>query len=153
VQYRRPQAYAVQAAPIAIAAPKVAIAAAPVAKQIVEYVDAHPQYNFEYSVHDAHTGDVKSQSESRDGDVVHGSYSLVEPDGSRRTVEYTADDHNGFNAVVHREQNAHPQVVQKVAVAPVIQKVVAPIVQKVAVAPVLQKIAYAPIQSQGYGHY
>lgn len=49
------------------------------------------------------TGDSKNQQESRSGDVVQGSYSLVEPDGTRRTVEYTADPANGFNAVVHRE--------------------------------------------------
>ena len=57
---------------------------------------------------DAHTGDAKSQHESRDGDVVHGSYSLLEPDGSTRTVHYTADPHNGFNAVVDRTPAAHP---------------------------------------------
>lgn len=28
-----------------------------------------------------------------------GQYSLVEPDGSIRTVDYTADSINGFNAV------------------------------------------------------
>lgn len=28
-----------------------------------------------------------------------GQYSLVEPDGSIRTVDYTADPVNGFNAV------------------------------------------------------
>lgn len=44
---------------------------------------------------DYHTGDVKSQHETRDGDVVKGSYSVVEPDGTIRTVEYTADKHNG----------------------------------------------------------
>lgn len=41
------------------------------------------------------TGDVKSQSEHRDGGFVKGQYSLVEPDGSVRTVDYTADDVNG----------------------------------------------------------
>lgn len=56
---------------------------------------------------DYHTGDVKSQHETRDGDVVKGSYSLVEPDGTIRTVEYTADKVNGFNAVVHRTPPAH----------------------------------------------
>ncbi|KAF6199328.1 hypothetical protein GE061_007354 [Apolygus lucorum] len=108
------------AAPVVHAAP-VAYAHAPVAvaHKTIDYVDAHPAYKFEYGVHDAHTGDVKSQSEVRDGDVVKGSYSLVEPDGSKRIVEYTADDHNGFNAVVHREHNAHPQVVHKVIAAPV----------------------------------
>uniref|UniRef100_A0A8D8L9X5 Cuticle protein 19 n=1 Tax=Culex pipiens TaxID=7175 RepID=A0A8D8L9X5_CULPI len=63
---------------------------------------SHPQYSFNYGVHDGLTGDVKSQVESRDGDVVKGQYSLVEPDGSVRTVDYTADKHSGFNAVVHK---------------------------------------------------
>ncbi|XP_063219863.1 cuticle protein 19-like [Bacillus rossius redtenbacheri] len=71
---------------------------------------AHPQYKFDYAVHDPHTGDVKNQWETRDGDVVKGSYSLVEPDGSVRTVDYTADKHNGFNAVVKKSGHAvHPQ--------------------------------------------
>jgi hypothetical protein len=61
-------------------------------------------YNFEYSVNDPYTYDVKSQQEYSDGNgYVKGSYSLVEPDGSTRTVEYTADDYNGFNAVVKKE--------------------------------------------------
>ena len=61
-------------------------------------------YSFEYSVNDPTTYDVKSQSEYSDGNgYVKGSYSLVEPDGSTRTVEYTADDYNGFNAVVKKE--------------------------------------------------
>lgn len=59
------------------------------------FLQAHPKYAFAYSVADPHTGDHKSQHESRDGDVVHGYYSLVQPDGSVRKVEYTADDHNG----------------------------------------------------------
>uniref|UniRef100_A0A1B6D9W1 Cuticle protein 19 n=1 Tax=Clastoptera arizonana TaxID=38151 RepID=A0A1B6D9W1_9HEMI len=63
---------------------------------------AQPKYSFKYGVHDEHTGDVKSAHETRDGDVVKGKYSLVEPDGSIRTVEYTADKHNGFQAVVHK---------------------------------------------------
>ncbi|KAK0091616.1 hypothetical protein PV326_002957 [Microctonus aethiopoides] len=63
---------------------------------------SHPKYTFNYGVHDPHTGDVKTQHEVRDGDVVHGSYSVNEPDGSVRIVEYTADDHNGFNAVVKK---------------------------------------------------
>lgn len=61
-------------------------------------------YNFDYSVHDTYTGDIKSQSEYADANGnIKGSYSLVEPDGSKRTVEYTADDHNGFNAEVKKE--------------------------------------------------
>lgn len=56
---------------------------------------------------------MKNQQESRSGDVVQGSYSLIEPDGTRRIVEYTADPVQGFNAVVHKE--------------PVATKVVAPV--------------------------
>jgi hypothetical protein len=66
------------------------------------YPDAYPQYSFGYTVQDALTGDAKSQHETREGGVVKGSYSLVEPDGTTRTVEYTAHPVHGFNAVVHR---------------------------------------------------
>ncbi|ENN81509.1 cuticle protein 7-like [Dendroctonus ponderosae] len=67
---------------------------------------APPKYEFNYGVQDPHTGDHKSQHEIRDGDVVKGSYTVAEPDGTLRTVHYTADDHNGFNAVV--ERSGHP---------------------------------------------
>ncbi|VEN55640.1 unnamed protein product, partial [Callosobruchus maculatus] len=77
-----------------------------------------PKYAFKYGVHDPHTGDVKQQSEARDGDVVKGQYSLVEPDGSIRVVDYVADPVNGFNAVVsksapsvHHTNDIHHQVV------------------------------------------
>ncbi|XP_021193206.3 cuticle protein [Helicoverpa armigera] len=70
---------------------------------------AYPRYAFEYAVRDPHTGDNKAQWEKRDGDVVKGAYSLVEPDGSLRIVEYWADDKSGFNAVVKRlGPNLHP---------------------------------------------
>lgn len=52
---------------------------------------------------DSLTGDSKAQEESREGDVVRGRYSLIEPDGVRRTVNYYADPLNGFNAVVQRD--------------------------------------------------
>ncbi|CAG9858817.1 unnamed protein product [Phyllotreta striolata] len=72
---------------------------------------AHPKYQFEYGVKDPHTGDHKSQHETRDGDVVKGYYTVAEPDGTLRTVHYTADDHNGFNAVVEKSGHAvHPEV-------------------------------------------
>ncbi|XP_053614375.1 uncharacterized protein LOC128677502 [Plodia interpunctella] len=94
---------------------------------------AYPRYAFEYAVKDPHTGDNKAQWEKRDGDVVKGAYSLVEPDGSLRVVEYYADDKSGFNAVVKRlGPNLHP-------VAPV----VAPIYK--APIPVLSSGAIAPI--------
>ncbi|XP_061377762.1 cuticle protein 8-like [Danaus plexippus] len=100
------------AAPVAhYSATPVAHYSAPVAHAAYaahEEIDSHPQYDFSYSVHDGHTGDNKSQHESRDGDAVHGEYSLVEADGSVRTVQYSADDHSGFNAVVsHSAPSAH----------------------------------------------
>lgn len=64
--------------------------------------DPHPRYAFSYAVNDALTGDSKVQREQRDGDAVVGHYSLVEPDGAVRTVKYSADAVNGFNAVVER---------------------------------------------------
>lgn len=36
-----------------------------------------------------------------------GGYSLYEPDGTKRIVEYTADKHHGFNAVVKKVGHAH----------------------------------------------
>ncbi|KAH8286251.1 hypothetical protein KR054_005446 [Drosophila jambulina] len=74
----------------------------------------YPKYHFDYGVKNAHTGDHKSQWETRDGDKVKGSYSLKESDGTTRVVEYTADDHNGFNAVVKKLGHAHhPQIYHK----------------------------------------
>jgi hypothetical protein len=72
-------------------------------------------------VEDPKTGDKKEQSEVRVGDVVKGEYSLAEPDGTIRIVKYTADKHNGFNAVVTRVGHAvHPQlIVQKAIAVPV----------------------------------
>lgn len=105
------------AQPIAVAHAQPAIALAhaqpiAVAKQVEEY-DPHPQYNFAYDIQDGLTGDSKNQEESRDGDVVRGSYSLTDPDGLRRTVQYTADPINGFNAVVSREPLVAQPVVAK----------------------------------------
>uniref|UniRef100_A0A1I8QFD6 Cuticle protein n=1 Tax=Stomoxys calcitrans TaxID=35570 RepID=A0A1I8QFD6_STOCA len=61
------------------------------------------KYEYTYDVNDASTGDIKSHTESRDGYNVRGVYSLVDPDGYKRTVTYTVDSVNGFNAVVNRE--------------------------------------------------
>ncbi|XP_046960809.1 cuticle protein 8-like [Vanessa cardui] len=110
-------------APVAYHAAPASIAyhAAPVAKVIAQPEEiAHPKYEYNYSVADGHTGDNKQQQESRDGDVVKGSYSFQEADGSIRTVEYSADDHNGFNAVVHNSApTAAPAYVKA---APVVVK-------------------------------
>ncbi|XP_055853299.1 larval cuticle protein A2B-like [Episyrphus balteatus] len=68
----------------------------------LEPADTIPKYTFSYQVNDPTTGDIKSQEESRDGDIVKGSYALVDPDGLLRVVQYTSDGINGFNAVVSR---------------------------------------------------
>jgi Insect cuticle protein len=102
----------VAASPYGYGAPVAAV-------KTLEY-DANPHYSYTYSVNDALTGDSKSQSETRDGDVVKGQYSFVEADGSLRTVDYTADPVNGFNAVVNKTPGAAPP-------APIVKKVVAPI--------------------------
>lgn len=65
--------------------------------------DSPPHYEFQYAVHDAHTGDIKDQFEHRRGEYVTGRYSLVEPDGQRRIVDYSSDPLLGFSAQVRRE--------------------------------------------------
>ncbi|CAH0701375.1 unnamed protein product [Spodoptera exigua] len=106
-------AYAAPAITHAVAAPAYAPAiahtyAAPVVKAVAapvvraEPVDPNPAYSFSYGVADPATGDHKDASETLQNGVVHGSYSLVEPDGHVRKVTYTADKINGFNAVVER---------------------------------------------------
>uniref|UniRef100_A0A182PS31 Uncharacterized protein n=1 Tax=Anopheles epiroticus TaxID=199890 RepID=A0A182PS31_9DIPT len=127
------------AAPLAY--PAIAKVAAPVVAKVADDYDPNPQYSYSYHIADALTGDNKEQQESRSGDTVTGSYSLVEPDGTRRVVEYTADPVNGFNAVVHRE----PLAVK--AVAPV-AKIAAPLAY-----PAVAKVAapYAPYGYPGYG--
>lgn len=67
-------------------------------------LQAYPKYSFNYGVLDGYTGDSKSAWEERDGDTVKGEYSVVEADGSIRTVTYTADNDNGFNAVVTKNE-------------------------------------------------
>uniref|UniRef100_A0A182UBF4 Uncharacterized protein n=1 Tax=Anopheles melas TaxID=34690 RepID=A0A182UBF4_9DIPT len=67
---------------------------------------APTNYKFEYGVKDPHTGDHKTHWEERDGDVVKGAYTVLDADGSSRLVEYTADPHHGFNAVVKRIEHS-----------------------------------------------
>ncbi|KAK9869672.1 hypothetical protein WA026_003421 [Henosepilachna vigintioctopunctata] len=70
---------------------------------------AYPKYHFEYGVKDGQTGDIKEQSEERDGDAVKGEYSLLEPDGTIRKVQYHDDGYSGFNAIVTKTGHAvHP---------------------------------------------
>ncbi|EDV93730.1 larval cuticle protein A2B [Drosophila grimshawi] len=122
-------------APVYHAAPAVAHYAAPaaVAQHVItkaaEEYDPHPQYKFAYDVQDSLSGDSKSQVEERDGDVVRGEYSLIDADGYKRTVQYTADSINGFNAVVNREPL---NIVKTVAAAPVAHYAAPAVVKTVA---------------------
>ena len=72
----------------------------------IEFLQAPPQYKYDYAVHDPETHDIKSQWEHRDGDLVKGAYSLMEPDGSMRLVEYHSDKDGGFNAIVSRSDSS-----------------------------------------------
>ncbi|XP_049771903.1 skin secretory protein xP2-like [Schistocerca cancellata] len=93
-------------------------AAAPAPAHAVAYDHyAPPSYRFDYAVADSHTGDAKTQFEHRDGDRVTGAYSLIDADGTTRIVEYTADDHNGFQAVVKRIGHPTPAPPRAVVVA------------------------------------
>lgn len=79
-------------------------------KLLKDFKDIHSVcFSFIDDLKDLHTGDVKSQWESRDEGIVKGHYSVLEPDGSIRSVHYTADGKNGFNAVVKTHgANQHP---------------------------------------------
>ncbi|XP_052747186.1 larval cuticle protein A2B-like [Bicyclus anynana] len=93
--------------------------------------------SFSYDVADPLTGDYKSQSETRVGGVVRGQYSLVDPDGTKRIVDYTADDVNGFNAVVRKD--------------PLVAKVVAPVVaSRTVVSPVAPVVSAPAVYSRSY---
>lgn len=81
-------------------------------QQIVPQVlpQHNPNYNFAYNVNEPLTGDIKDQQESRRGDTVVGQYSLIQPDGVRRTVDYRADDVRGFRATVNNERQNERQI-------------------------------------------
>ncbi|KAB0800258.1 hypothetical protein PPYR_05999 [Photinus pyralis] len=122
--------------------------------------DPHPQYAYSYGVNDPLTGDVKSQVESRDGGFVKGQYTLDEPDGTKRIVDYTADDVNGFNAVVQKVPLARtvvsvPAPAAAVAVAAPSVTVAAPASSIItSAAPVVSSISGALTQHYPYtGHY
>lgn len=68
-------------------------------------------YGFSYAVNDERTGDIKEHSETREGYVIRGSYSLFDPDGYKRTVIYAADNVNDFKAIVNRVPYTHNKAV------------------------------------------
>lgn len=89
-------------------------------------------------MNDPNTRDKKAQWELRDGGDVKGSYSLVEPDGSIRVVDYSASDLKGFNAIVKKiGPSLHPPT------APLAAKIVGPLTS--VVGPINYGFGAAPI--------
>ncbi|XP_034833415.1 cuticle protein-like [Maniola hyperantus] len=121
---------------LALAVATSAVPLVPIAKVAYAEPEAPAHYEFQYSVHDEQTGDIKQQQEARAGDEVHGSYSLVQPDGVHRIVEYTSDKEHGFNANVHYE--GHPVA----APGPAKHAYAAPVAKLAYSAPVA-KVAYS----------
>lgn len=74
-------------------------------------------YQFNYEINDAQTGDSHSQNERADNGVIKGSYQLNDADGFLRIVDYTADDIHGFQATVRREPL---QFVKKIIAQPAV---------------------------------
>ncbi|XP_045459179.1 larval/pupal rigid cuticle protein 66-like [Melitaea cinxia] len=123
---------------------KVAIFALLVA--VAQSSAIHGNYNsFSYGVADPHTGDVKSQHETRVGDNVVGQYSLLESDGTRRVVDYAADAHSGFNAIVRKD----PAIVAHAA--PIAHSYAAPIATyATGIAPVAYGAYASPLAYKSY---
>merc|ERR1711887_221466 len=109
------------AAPLVHAAPVVhhapVVHAAPVAHHAVGYAapdlaEVSP-YTYNYGVADEYSGAAFSQSESNDGTgVVEGSYQVNLPDGRIQTVNYHANDIDGYVAEVsYSGTAAYPEAV------------------------------------------
>ncbi|XP_055630320.1 probable basic-leucine zipper transcription factor I [Toxorhynchites rutilus septentrionalis] len=68
-----------------------------------EDYDPSPSYQFGFDVKDDEFTNYQNRKEQRDGNVIKGSYSVVDSDGFIRTVTYTADPKEGFKAEVSRQ--------------------------------------------------
>ncbi|VEN41361.1 unnamed protein product [Callosobruchus maculatus] len=145
----------VSASGAVVAAPLAAPLAAPVAVARLSdaTIDPNPAYSFAYDVQDALTGDSKSHIESRANGIVKGQYTVADPDGTRRIVDYYADPIHGFNAVVRKAPQAViARAAPVVAPAPVVRAAPvlapAPVVRAAPVlapAPVARAVAPAPL--------
>lgn len=65
------------------------------------------QYDFAYAIDDAASGLVTDRWEEKRGGVVKGAYSLLEPGGNVRTVDYQVDGGGGFKAIVRTRRPGH----------------------------------------------
>lgn len=58
------------------------------------------QYEYQYKVDEGERrGPVMDRWERRLGEYVKGAYSVLQPDGSVRTVDYEVDGDGGYHAV------------------------------------------------------
>jgi hypothetical protein len=114
-----------------------------IVKQVVQ--EAPANYEFNYEVHDSHTGDIKRQQEVAKDGAISGQYSLIDADGYRRVVSYTADDHHGFQANVQREPVDHK------VIAPA-QQVVTKVYQPATVSKVYQPAYHSAPVYENHGH-
>ncbi|KAI5645222.1 insect cuticle protein domain-containing protein [Phthorimaea operculella] len=85
---QRPQHYAQAPAPARLRDPQ-------------EDYDPNPSYQFGFDVNDDQYTNYQNRKEQREGDVIKGSYSVVDSDGFIRTVNYIADPKEGFRAESH----------------------------------------------------
>ncbi|XP_052566586.1 cuticle protein 21 isoform X2 [Culex pipiens pallens] len=72
-------------------------------KEDEEDYDHNPSYQFGFDVKDDEFTNYQNRKEQREGNVIKGSYSVVDSDGFIRTVTYTADPKEGFKAEVSRQ--------------------------------------------------
>lgn len=72
-------------------------------KEDEEDYDHNPSYQFGFDVKDDEYTNYQNRKEQREGNVIKGSYSVVDSDGFIRTVTYTADPKEGFKAEVSRQ--------------------------------------------------
>ena len=128
------------AAPAVVPARQTVLSAAPAVVPVVAAEESIPaDYNFGYSISDVVSGDSKTRQETREGDVVTGSYSVADPDGRIRTVTYTADPVHGFQAKVTYDGQEGPVAIP---FNPPVSAPVSPVAPVVTQTPVV-----APVQS------
>ncbi|KAJ8717117.1 hypothetical protein PYW08_005516 [Mythimna loreyi] len=124
---------------VAVAIAAASAGAVPVVP-VVDKID-HARYAFNYAVNDPVTKDNKAQWETRDGDTVKGSYTLIEPDGTLRVVDYTASDLTGFNAVVKKiGPNVHPTVLPTGKTVTPLTSIVGPVKYGFGAAPIVANL-------------
>jgi hypothetical protein len=61
------------------------------------------QYHYRYAVDDPISGVINDRWEHRHGEYVKGAYSVLEPDGRLRIVDYEVDGPKGFHAVIRTQ--------------------------------------------------